>query len=286
MLENSNAEHFYVTLPSNSSYGVYGKQHPGSYKTALERDVVVNPAEWEVGLTELMYSRTWHNVIGAKMTISIPHPGVDRFIKTEHSHLPDMRYNSPHHLVTAWNDSLCPKCKLGVKLRYDREAGRVVIYVTPRFLVRLNGVASSVLGFGEYKSVVIKGKVGKDSNPHPPELQLISEEDGVKVIYSTVAQSSLPVNLNRIINTLYVYSDVIEPQIVGDSYVPLLRSVVDNSGEAGEMACVSFTNVHYKNISRGMFHEIEVNITDDTGRTVPFEGGRVTVKLHFKKKHL
>ena len=63
MLENSNAEYFYITLPSTSSFG-----HPGSYKTALERDVVVNPAEWEVGLTEMMYSRTWLNVIGTSLT--------------------------------------------------------------------------------------------------------------------------------------------------------------------------------------------------------------------------
>ena len=286
MLENSNDDHFYVTLPSNSSFDVYGKQHPGAYKTTLERDVMVNPTEWEVGLTELMYSRTWFNVVNAKMLINIPDPKKDRYMESTVCHVPNKRYNSPQHLIDVWNDYLRTACNSGVELKYVKETGRCVIYVAPRHLVRLNAHACSILGFGDYKAVVIKGENGANEIPHPAGLNMLPKEDDVLQIYAHISESFLPVNLNRLINTLYVYSDVIEPQIVGDSYVPLLRSVVDNVGDRGEMASVSFTNVHYKNLSRGVFHDIEVNITDDTGRKIPFEGGRVTVKLHFKKKHL
>ena len=145
----------------------------------------------------------------------------------------------------------------------------------------MNNKASHILGYGDYPATVLIG------NENPKRLiDRIEAEAGTNVIIGRYATSGEPVSVHRGLSTLYVYADVVEAQLVGDAHVPLLRTIVDKPGILGETVYKSFTNVHYVNVSRGVFHEVEVHITDDAGNDVPFAGGRVSVKLHFKKKHL
>ena len=85
------------------------------------------------------------------------------------------------------------------------------------------------------------------------------------------------------LDTIYVYTDVVESRIVGDSLVSLLRTL-SISGRHGDTVSDRFTNIHYVPLMYSHFHSIEVDIRDDTGRRVPFEYGRVTVTLHFRRR--
>ena len=62
-------EHFYVTLPSNSSYAYYGKQPMSHFKTKLARQLHVNVGEWEVGLAKFIYPISWHNVLDGTFSV-------------------------------------------------------------------------------------------------------------------------------------------------------------------------------------------------------------------------
>ena len=75
--------------------------------------------------------------------------------------------------------------------------------------------------------------------------------------------------------TIYVYTDVVESRIVGDSLAPLLRSL-PVGGSRGATVHYRFTNIHYVPLLYAHFNSIEIN-RDDTGRFVPFEYGKVTV---------
>ena len=88
---------------------------------------------------------------------------------------------------------------------------------------------------------------------------------------------------NDLVHSFFVYCDVVEHQLVGDANVPLLRSLAVK-GRVGDVVDHSFTNVHYMGLSRSTFQEIHIHITDDTGKEIPFDHGRVIVKLHFKQK--
>ena len=90
-------------------------------------------------------------------------------------------------------------------------------------------------------------------------------------------------NLNRGIDAIYVYSDVIQSKLVGDSSVPLL-SVVHLRGVFGEMAFKEYYSPVYTPMAKYVFSTIEIYITDSTGRPVPFSSGKVSVLLHFKQK--
>ena len=91
------------------------------------------------------------------------------------------------------------------------------------------------------------------------------------------------VNMNRGFDTIYVYTDVVESRIVGDSVAPLLRAL-PVGGIHGATVSNRFTNIHYVPLLYSHFKSIEMDIRDDTGRRVPFEYGRVTVTLHFQRR--
>ncbi len=90
------------------------------------------------------------------------------------------------------------------------------------------------------------------------------------------------VDLRRGFESLYVYSSIIEPRIVGDKIAPLLR-IVPITGSNGEMVTARFEHVQYILVLSRELGCVETEIKDDKGRPVPFERGKVTVTLHFRR---
>ena len=82
--------------------------------------------------------------------------------------------------------------------------------------------------------------------------------------------------------SLYVYSSIVEPRIVGDKIALLLR-IVPITGRHGEMVTTRFDHVQYIPVLSREFGSVETEIRDDTGRPVPFERGKMTVTLHFRR---
>ena len=85
------------------------------------------------------------------------------------------------------------------------------------------------------------------------------------------------------VDSLYVYCDVVEPRVVGDSQVPLLR-IVPAEGDHGQLVTRIYENVHYVRLQRKSFQTIEINIRDRTGNIVPFEQGTLNVTVHFRQR--
>ena len=73
-------------------------------------------------------------------------------------------------------------------------------------------------------------------------------------------------NMNRGIDVIYVYSDVIQTKLVGDSSVPLL-SVVPLRGVFGVK---EYSSPVYTPLAKHVFSTIEMYITDSVGRQIPF----------------
>ena len=99
---------------------------------------------------------------------------------------------------------------------------------------------------------------------------------------SMFVRASSTVDLMRGFESLYVYSSIVEPRIVGDKIAPLLR-IVPITGRHGEMVTTRFDHVQYIPVLSPEFGIVETEIRDDTDRPVPFERGKVTVTLHFRR---
>jgi hypothetical protein len=83
--------------------------------------------------------------------------------------------------------------------------------------------------------------------------------------------------IGREVTSLYVYCDVIEPAVVGDSKVQLLRTVPMVDGHH------VFSNPIYLPLLKKLFECLEINIMTDAGDVVPFAPGKSIVILHFRR---
>ena len=88
-------------------------------------------------------------------------------------------------------------------------------------------------------------------------------------------------NLNNT-NAIFVYSNLIQSQIVGNTLTPLL-DVVAVQGGPRDLVCSRFDKPHYKPVLRKHFSDIHISLRDDQGKPIRFEKGKVIVTLHLRR---
>ena len=169
----------------------------------------------------------------------------------------DGYYGSATMPVRALNDGV----KDGsVKFSYDQVTQKVCVHMKGDTTFMLYGDLPDLLGFGTCDGVVIRTSLDR----------------------KTLTQGNSIVDLRLGFESIYVYSSIVEPRIVGDKIAPLLR-IVPITGRHGEMVTARFDHVQYIPVLSREFGSVETEIRDDTGRPVPFERGKVTVTLHFRR---
>jgi hypothetical protein len=105
-------------------------------------------------------------------------------------------------------------------------------------------------------------------------------------VYTENAMASYQPDITRGFNTLYVYCSICEPQIVGDTYAPLLRTVFITENRGNTVDTI-FDSPHYIPVMQSKFDVIELNIKNDLNELVSFgAGAKVLCKLHFRQKAL
>ena len=83
---------------------------------------------------------------------------------------------------------------------------------------------------------------------------------------------------------MYVYCDVAAHSVVGDIETPLLR-VCNTAGNDGEIVRTIFTHPHYVPVARTDFQTIEINLSDELGRPIPFMHGKTLATLHSRQRN-
>ena len=259
------ATDFYMTLPSNASMKTHLDNTLTHYTTDLPRRIDL-VGEWECGLTEMQYSHTWYNVTEDDVWLflnEIDVPDVTRRAKLSCGY-----YDDPLTLMYHVNNGLYSLRteKTRAQMSYSSVTQKMTLHMTENtsFTIPYHSSVASMLGFHESVATVSDSRTSDSSYPFHIEAADV-------------------VDMTQGFNTLYVYTDVVESRVVGDTLAPLLRSI-PISGRHGDRVSERFTNVHYIPLLRSNFHSIEVDIRNDMGQRVPFEYGRVTVTLHFRRR--
>ena len=78
--------------------------------------------------------------------------------------------------------------------------------------------------------------------------------------------ASRVVNLNNT-NAIFVYNDLIQSKIVGNTLTPLL-DVVAVQGGPGDLVCSRLNKPHYKPVLRKHFSDIHISLRDDQGKPI------------------
>ena len=128
-----------------------------------------------------------------------------------------------------------------VWLTHNQLTRRITVHVKNKMKLILTGRLASMIGFDKKEVLITKN-----------------------------TEAPLPVDLEAGFHTMYVYTDIVEPQLVGESKVSLLK-VVKCAGQFRENVNVSFLNLQYIPVNEKSFETIEIDIKNDTQEKVPFE---------------
>ena len=204
--------------------------------------------DWVVALSEIQYPHTWNNVREHSNAFYTARPGetVNRY------EIQAGFYKSVQQLISVMSNHLGELSPKDLTLSFDEVTRHVQVEVKSNVTLNLGKGLDTILGF---------------ERDYP---------------ISKTTKSPRVASLDGGFHSLYVYSDVVDPRMVGDAMVPLLR-IVGIEGSDGQSITKTFQNPFYVPVSRKRVDRIQCSIKDDTNQLVPFESGKLIVTLHFKK---
>ena len=260
---------FYMNLPSNT----HDNQHDNTtstFRIRLPHEVRLF-GEWEVALVEIQYPRSWNNTTDDKARLGMQNNEiVFRAVDFERISIPKVAtiipsyYRNVEHLLTAiQNASIKQHNSVGV-YEFSGESS------ADSFKFEYDAVMNKVLFSSETHSVFLPDKL----------MYMLGFEDNL--LHDSMWAKHAP-DLRGGIDSLYVYCDICEPQIVGNSMERLLR-IIPVRGQYGDIVMETFTLPHYINVLHKSFSNIHVSIKSDVNSPIPFSFGKSVVKLHFRKK--
>ena len=210
----------------------------GSYHVKFPQTIDLN-GEWEVGLFSISYSNTWYTLQFQQNHIYYSLGGGKSFW---FSAIVDYGYYaSMTELIKSINTAM--KKELGntnITFSFNPRIHKVSVTLATKHCVGLYGQLSKILGFGGGDVKVRKSK----ESPYVAELHGIT--------------------------SIYVYCNIVQPQIVGNTSVPLLRTI-PVSGKSGDVITKTFTNIQYVPVQTKSFEDIEILLRTDTGDPVTDE---------------
>lgn len=254
---------FYVTLPSFGDGNTIG-----TYTQKLA-EVIRLPGAWEVGLAEIIYPASWINVTEANRRLYLCYD--EKYF-----------YDREMEGIRDWS------CGQDTRDDYDMPIG---YYTKERMGDTLNFMIDAFLGkddnnktkkYFSLKHGVMKFKgtdQGVKMTVHRDIADIMGFEQNVFCQLMTQA-TVMPVAQPH---SLYLYTNIIEPQLVGPTKAQLLAVIP--AGERNQLSTRYATNpIQYFSLRYDQLETIEINIRDSKGDAIPFTSGHSVVKLHIRPK--
>ena len=278
--------HFYLTLPSNSSQHFFPDNTLTEFTTKLPSTIELTN-EWEVGLAEIMFPRSWYTIPKDGLTIVADYRECDASWKLETSwkfvngvDVPEEDldntveiklnggfFNTMQELiqelnqatVRAFSSSRVDSIIIPPSFHYKAITRRTYITLPVGMYMYFPAALGIILGL-------------------TPEQNPMCNKTNDKL----TVKGDLSCNLQTAIHALYVYCDLLQFTHVGNIRAPLLR-VVDSGGAAGDVVTRYYERPRYIPIQKKSFDTVQIIIRDDLGEKILFESGKVLLILHFRR---
>jgi hypothetical protein len=299
-----------MVLPSVSNLGEHPENRPDDYTVVLGSKVTLN-GDWEAALLNIHYPHNWFDFreksvvhwIYSKTRIPLNDTQVaadvavryDAHFKTctvslapeDASRYPDHRLTSvvlwPNHYSTVQEigDRMCKLIEDGIKqsdlkvspkvlFQYDSQMRTGTVYTTEGslFLFAESTYAGDILGLNSVE--IAPRRTDPVSTIEMPKLYMLS---GTK--QSTFSK----------LDSIYVYTDIVEFQHVGDELSPLL-GVVPVQKRTQESQFFTFNPPLYLPVSKKEFTQVNIKLKTTKGKPLPFPHftAGVTCTLRFRKR--
>lgn len=273
------------------------------FTTLLPQPIFLR-GKWTVGLLDISYTKSWYNV---KRDYEIGIFDSNGAYAISPRKLEAGMYESENELVQAIQKEIGRACNSykelrnlqGIRTRQQDKAVQIGFKEVPTLTANKNSrritltagqtdEASPRILYVELHAE-LEQMLGLSANNvyHSPHMAKDVTEVLVrqKFIKGSV-QGFNAYDLNGGIHNICVYCNLIEPQIVGDSFASVLRVVQIPVKKFGEQAGGPFANPFYFPLISNYFQQVKISLRDDNGELIPFKFGRTLVTLHFKNEQL
>ena len=253
-VENRNG--FYVTLPSNASLHVYPNNKIWSFRTKLAKPIVLDEP-YEVGLIEFQYPRVWTSFPASDADVTIFDSKTQQTLTIQ---LSVGFYDSVPRIVKEFNSKcLLHQATSRISMQYNNITNFIYFSGAEGSILTFKGRLAEILGFKPGVPFAL-----------PPSLN-----------FRKHYVAPYPADIYGGIHNIFVYSDIVDYQLVGDSHVPLLRCI-NITPDVGRMPTLMYDKPNYTSLSKSAFDDIEISLKNDQNQYMPFMYGKVIVKLHFR----
>jgi len=179
-------------------------------------------------------------------------------LETKHAKIPPGHYKTPQEIGDVINKTGINE-QFKIFLNYDLPSNRF----TWTFPVARPSLKKKVLTFEEGADVIL----GFEN----------------EAITQTTTAKHSP-DMRRGIYSLFIYCDVCSETVVGNTRVPLLRTVSFPLASFGETISVIYNNPIYIPCMKRTIDSIGIKVCDDSGRLIPFIEGKTLITLHFRRR--
>ena len=253
----SNSNHFQLSLPSNASMDIYPNNTTAQYRIKLPKHIELS-GEWNVSLKEISIPVAVVNIAANTYKFRITDTaGVE---PVDEQWMPRSEHITIVSIVAALNGLI--KAKYGISVKTQIVGGRRWVRLdltSNRYGIQMNRQLCELLGYATDR-VIYRGRNPAHSAPKLPGL----------------------------VHNLYVYCDIVDDVIVGDTVAPLLRIVeVTRAEEQTKIHTVVNTPL-FVPVQKKSFDTIAIWIMTDFGAPAPFpdDAGKTHIVLEFRKSGL
>ena len=289
------SEEFQITLASNVKSNARNKPH--DFETTLAKPLDL-PGDWEVALIDLSYPYRWTNLDKPLYVAILTNPTedindlvLDTFTRPEDQDLyraltsqqglprmwvrrlfrmPPGNYTVQdiadvilNHVGNYLKDIKNPKITINentLKVKFEQDSKYAIATYTDNSVLKILGLSKQT------KTIVTPGK---------PEVEYIILETDHSVT------SELTPKLKRLTN-MFVYSDIVELSLVGDTQAALLGYLPIQS-KFGDQAYWSFNPPYYVRLREKLINTITIQLCYDTGGSFSIEEGKIFCRLNFRR---
>jgi len=282
---------FYVHLSSDTKSDFRNRHNLFRIKLAVPLNL--KTGHWKVALTQISYPFDWNNmeISGARMTIihkiGDGNKNLENF-DTEESLVPFSRYLNPRYGYSERDLGKWVKTTIPLRFGYYPNAASIADCIVKDFKHKVDDTANKNLPF-EFDSnndgdlVSFRGASGFLFTNAAKWLEKFQPQPlfDLGECNFSYAHTDCTASLD-VINSIYVYSSIVEHNLVGNVEVPLL-TVVPVEGTHGTQVTYTPLRPEYKTVSQDYINDIEMQLNRSNGKEIPFIRGVVRVVLHFKR---
>lgn len=243
-------------LPSNSSMNIFPDNTVSHFRVKLRRPLELS-GEFEVALVEISYPTLWENVDNKHCRLAINTDGQSwREIGVTPGY-----YVDSQTFIRSLERQFADNMDLGETriIHYDHRQRRLTFDIPGNTSIQLYDGIAHILGYPSAR------KLDGPRRHFPPGT----------------------VDVNHGVYNLYIYTDIVTPQLVGDTETTLLSTVSFDTyrlDDRPEVRTKVFQTPHYVPVNRPSTDTILIDIRDSSGERIPFLLGKVIIKLHFRQK--